>query len=71
MDSTSSVMVRLTQYMAQANSAELPLPVIRKAKHHILDTLAAMVSGSQLKPGRAAIASDKRRPGKRNACPLR
>jgi 2-methylcitrate dehydratase PrpD len=56
MDSNNSVMVRLTQHMAHANATELPLPVIRKAKHHILDTLAAMVSGSLLKPGRAAIA---------------
>lgn len=63
MDSNSSVMVRLTQYIAQANSAELPLPVIRKAKHHILDTLAAMVSGSQLKPGRLAIAFAERQGG--------
>ena len=56
MDSKGDVMVRLTQYMAQANSAELPLQIIQRAKHHILDTLAAMVSGSQLKPGRLAVA---------------
>ena len=63
MDSSSSVMVRLTQYMAQAISAELPPPVIREAKHHILDTLAAMVSGSQLKPGRVAIAYAEKQGG--------
>src|SRR6202040_4262915 len=28
---------------------------IEKAKHHILDTLAAMISGSDLPPGRAAM----------------
>ena len=49
-------MARLTRYMAKAQTAALPLPVSQKAKHHILDTLAAMVSGSQLKPGRLAIA---------------
>ena len=40
-----------------AGSAELQLPdaVIWKTKHHILDTLAAMVSGSRLKPGQVAI----------------
>src|SRR5262245_10135913 len=32
--------------------AELPAEVIQRAKDHILDTLAAIVSGSQLKPGR-------------------
>ena len=51
-----SVMARLTQYMDQARTAELPLPVLQKAKHHILDTLAAMVSGAKLKPGLFAIA---------------
>ena len=58
-----NVMARLTQHMAQAQSAELPLPVLQKAKHHILDTLAAMVSGSQLKPGRFAIAYAKQQGG--------
>ncbi len=56
MATQSNVMARLTQYISQAQSSELPLPVVQKAKHHILDTLAAMVSGSQLKPGRLAIA---------------
>ncbi len=63
MDSNNRVTIRLTQYMARANSAELPHPVIRKAKHHILDTLAAMISGSQLKPGRAAIAYAEKQGG--------
>jgi 2-methylcitrate dehydratase PrpD len=58
-----SVMARLTGYIAQVQSAELPLPVLEKAKHHILDTLAAMVSGSQLKPGRLAIAYAKQQGG--------
>src|SRR6185503_18839080 len=30
--------------------------VLEKAKHHILDTFAAMVSGSELPPGKAALA---------------
>ena len=33
----------------------LPNAVIEKARHHVLDTLAAMVSGSQLRPGLMAI----------------
>ena len=55
MSTNKSVMQRLARYMAQARTAELPVPVLQKAKHHVLDTLASMVSGSQLKPGRVAI----------------
>ena len=45
----------LTAYVAEALSRPLPEPVAEKARHHILDTLAAMVSGSRLKPGETAI----------------
>ena len=55
METPASVMTRLQQYVAQIHTVELPAEVIQKAKHHILDTLAAMFSGSQLKPGRFAI----------------
>jgi len=41
--------------MSETRSRALPDGVIEKAKHHILDTFAAMVSGSDLKPGREAI----------------
>lgn len=51
----SPVMSRLSAYMSGARNRVLPDEVIEKAKHHILDTLAAMVSGSELPPGRAAI----------------
>lgn len=51
MSSSSSITPRLIDYMAGARSGELPPNVLEKAKHHILDTLAAMVSGSVLKPG--------------------
>lgn len=46
---------RLSAYIAAAGSIQLPAAVSEKAKHHILDTLAAMVSGSRLKPGKLAI----------------
>jgi 2-methylcitrate dehydratase PrpD len=46
----------LSNYMAAAADRALPPEVVEKAKHHILDTLAAMISGSELPPGRAAIA---------------
>lgn len=51
-----STMERLTGYIGKAQTMDLPEPVVQRAKHHILDTFAAMVSGSSLKPGRLAIA---------------
>ena len=49
------VINELSRYMAQAKDSTLPANVIEKAKHHILDTLGAMISGAELPPGRAAI----------------
>ena len=50
----SPVMNRLSTYMSEAREKPLPAPVLEQAKWHVLDTLAAMVSGSELPPGRAA-----------------
>jgi 2-methylcitrate dehydratase PrpD len=49
------VMERLSAYMAEARNRTLPDNVVRETEHHILDTIAAMVSGSELAPGRLAI----------------
>jgi 2-methylcitrate dehydratase PrpD len=51
----SQVMDKLSSYMSEARSRALPDEVVEKVKHHSLDTFAAMVSGSELAPGRAAI----------------
>jgi 2-methylcitrate dehydratase PrpD len=51
----SPAMTRLSAYMSEAQGRALPAEAIEKAKHHILDTFAAMISGSELPPGRAAI----------------
>jgi 2-methylcitrate dehydratase PrpD len=51
----SAVMTKLSTYMSEARSRSLPPEVLEKAKHHILDTFAAMISGAELAPGRAAI----------------
>src|SRR5213594_1439495 len=51
----SLVMNKLSAYMAEARGRQLPGEVVEKAQHHILDTFAAMISGSELPPGRAAI----------------
>jgi 2-methylcitrate dehydratase PrpD len=47
---------RLARYMVAARDRNLPPDVVREAKHRILDTLGAIVSGAQMKPGEAAIA---------------
>jgi len=49
------VMAALSHYMGAARERALPDEVAEKAKHHVLDTFAAMISGAQLAPGRAAI----------------
>jgi 2-methylcitrate dehydratase PrpD len=50
-----SVMNTLGAYMSEAAQRALPDEVIEKTQHHILDTLAAMVSGSRLLPGQRAL----------------
>lgn len=46
---------RLARYMVEARERTLPPDVAREARHRILDSLAAMVSGARLKPGEMAI----------------
>ena len=54
-DTVSPVMAKLSAYMSEAGGRDLPPEVVEKAKHHILDTFAAMISGSDLPPARAAF----------------
>jgi 2-methylcitrate dehydratase PrpD len=63
----SAPMRALSEYIARAPKRALPAEVVEKARHHILDTLAAMISGSRLAPGRAAIAYVKGLGGAREA----
>lgn len=51
----SPLMTTLSNYMAAAAARDLPAPVVEKTKHIVLDTLAAMISGSELPPGKFAI----------------
>src|SRR5215468_2617468 len=46
---------QLAQYMAEARQRSLPAEVTQAGKHRILDSLAAIVSGSRLKAGELAI----------------
>jgi len=66
--SVSPVMQRLSAYIAAAPRKPLPENVLERTKHHVLDTLAAMVSGSRLLPGRKGIAYVKGLGGTKEAC---
>lgn len=61
------VIDQLSEYVAAASGRNLPPEVAAKAKHHILDTIGAMVSGSKLRPGRLAIKYARTQRGKREA----
>ena len=52
----SPLMKQLSTYVAAAGKRKLPAGVLEATKHHVLDTLAAAISGSRLLPGKAAIA---------------
>ncbi len=49
-----SVMDDVSTYIATALDKPLPDEVVEKTKHHLLDTLGAIVSGSQMLPGQMA-----------------
>lgn len=46
---------RLARYMVAARDRSLPPDAVLAAKHRLLDTLSAIVSGARLKPGEVAI----------------
>jgi 2-methylcitrate dehydratase PrpD len=50
-DAGAGITARLARYMVAARDQELPEAVMLACKHRILDTLGAMVSGSQMAPG--------------------
>ena len=51
----SPVMTQLSAYMSEARGRAIPAKVVEETKYHVLDTLAAMISGSELPPGRQAL----------------
>jgi 2-methylcitrate dehydratase PrpD len=51
----SPMMQKLSLYMSEARNNALPDKALQETKHHILDTFAAMISGSELPPGRMAL----------------
>src|SRR3954466_4596652 len=58
------VMATLSDYMASAGGRALPAEAAKQAKHHLLDTLASMVSGSELPPGQAGVRHVRANGGK-------
>jgi 2-methylcitrate dehydratase PrpD len=58
---------RLSAYIAGALKKPLPEHVTQRAKLHVVDTFAAMISGSRLLPGKRAIAYVKTLGGSRLA----
>ena len=63
----SPIMRRLSSYIASALRQPLPPAVVEKTKHHMLDTIAAIVSGSRLEPGKKAIGYVRTLAGNREA----
>src|SRR5262245_7120832 len=63
----SPEMTALSTYMSAAGARALPADVAEQAKHHMLDSLAAMVSGSELLPGEVALRYARQHAGKGRA----
>jgi 2-methylcitrate dehydratase PrpD len=55
-EDVSPITAELSAYIASALRRPLPQPVRERAKIHLVDTFAAMLSGSRLAPGRKALA---------------
>src|SRR5438874_2038589 len=51
----SPVLGKLSEYMSHAGDQALPAEVMEATKQHILDTVAAMISGAALPPGRVGL----------------
>jgi 2-methylcitrate dehydratase PrpD len=64
----SPLMQRLSAYVAKACHRPLPKAVVEKTKHHVVDTVAAMISGSRLTPGKQAIGYVRSLGGAKEAC---
>ena len=67
-DEISPLMRTVSTYIAQAAKKPLPKAVTEATKHHLLDTLAAIISGSQPAPGKVTIAYLKTQGGTPEAC---
>ena len=66
----TDVTERLAKHMVRSRESSLPPAVLRDAKHRILDTIGAIVSGARLKPGEMAIRYVRAEGGKPEASVL-
>lgn len=67
-DRHAEIVKQLVSYISAAPRKRLPARVSERAKHHLLDTIAAMVSGSRLLPGKRAIEFVRAQGGHEEAC---
>jgi 2-methylcitrate dehydratase PrpD len=63
----SSTMLTLSKYISKAATRDIPKNVAERAKLHLVDTFAAMISGSRLEPGKMAISYIKNMGGRPEA----
>ena len=59
----AKIIESLIDYMLAAREVKLPSEVIQKGKSHLLDSLAAIVSGSTLKPGKLGLQHARQQAG--------
>ena len=64
----SPLMRTVSTYIANAANRPLPKAITEVTKHHFLDSLAAIVSGASLHPGKVTIAYLKAQGGTPEAC---
>ena len=55
MELKASPMPLVSEYIASALTQQLPDHILEKSKFHFLDTIASMISGSQMLAGKRAI----------------
>jgi 2-methylcitrate dehydratase PrpD len=60
----ANIIDNLVGYMIAARQARLPAEVVQKGKSHLLDSLAAIVSGSTLKAGKLGLQHAREQGGK-------
>lgn len=66
----ASIIESLVDYMISARQSSLPAEVVQKGKSHLLDSLAAIVSGSTLKPGKLGLQHSREQGGQGNSSVL-
>src|ERR1700752_3924254 len=60
----AKIIENLVEYMLAARQANFPAEVVQKGKSHTPDSLAAIVSGSTLKPGQLGLQHAREQGGK-------